>query len=111
MKNNQDTFPPLPQEILDEKFPGGFTLRDEANSIVNFCFRNTSIENLHAGKHSEILENTKYSRITDEEMKALMIEACKKVEFLLELRENEPENYKRFIQARGWMFCAGWDRK
>ena len=75
---NESNLPRLDewQESVNEIFPGGFTLRDEANAIVASAFRNGPLEDLHAGEWSELLENEKLSRITDEEMKALMINAC-----------------------------------
>lgn len=54
-------------------FPDDFTTRDEANALVAYAFRNGPIENLHAGKYSELLENENLSRITDDEMKTLMV--------------------------------------
>jgi len=38
----------LPPEVLEQCFPGGFTLRDEANAIVAWAFRNGPLEDLHA---------------------------------------------------------------
>src|SRR5436190_2023117 len=79
--------------------PGGFTLRDEANAIVAWAFRNGPIEDLHAGKHSPLLEDRSLSRITDEEMKTLMLNACETMEELLRLKESDPEEYARHIRA------------
>ena len=65
-------------------FPDGFTIRDEANSLVAWAFRNDPQEDLHVGKHSELLQDPSLSRTTDEEMKALMITACRQLAKLLE---------------------------
>jgi hypothetical protein len=75
--------PPVPDEIFQRRWPGGFTLRDEANAIVAYAFRNGPNEDLHAGKYSELLEQAELSRITEAEMKELMIIACDKMEELL----------------------------
>ena len=48
-------------------FPGGFTIRDEANALAAWAFRNGPLEDLHAGKHSALLDDPELSRITDEE--------------------------------------------
>lgn len=91
-------------------FPGGFTIRDEANALVACAFRNGPIEDLHAGKYSELLSDPSLSRITDDEMKALMINACRKMEELLQLKESDPEEYYRFIGSYNWRYCRQWER-
>src|ERR1044072_2130071 len=53
------------KDVFPYPFPGGFTLRDEANAIVACAFRNGPLEDLHAGKYSELLEDRTLSRITD----------------------------------------------
>jgi hypothetical protein len=99
---------------LDEPYlgvsPGPFTIRDEANAIVAYAFRNGPIENLHAGKHSELLTDQSLSRITNEEMKTIMISACRKVEELLLLKQNDPHEYKRRIRDYNLDYCKGWER-
>lgn len=104
-----DTFA-IPDAILEEHFPGGFTKRDEANAIVAFAFRNGPLENIHAGKDSELLNDDSLSKITDEEMKALMIDASLKIEKLLILRENDPEKYDFVIKSNAFMYTRKWDR-
>src|SRR5262249_46386211 len=44
--------------------PYGFAIRDEANALVAWAFRNGPIEDLHAGRYSELLEDSTLSRIT-----------------------------------------------
>jgi hypothetical protein len=51
------------------------TVREEANALTCFAFRNGFIEKLHAGKYSELLEKPGLSRITDSEMKKLIVGA------------------------------------
>ena len=87
-----------------------FTLRDEANAITAFAFRNGLLEKLHAGEPSELTASDKYSRITEPEMKALMIEASKKIADLLYFHRKDPEGYKAFIQDYGRKYCAKWER-
>ena len=48
------------------------TLRDEANAITVYAFRNSCLEDLHAGVYSPLLEDDSLCRITDKEMKKLM---------------------------------------
>ena len=91
-------------------FPEGFTLRDEANAIVAKAFRNGPLEDLHAGKWSELLENQELSRITDEEMKTLMVFACEQVAQLLRMKETDPEGYYLEMMSYGWRFCRRWER-
>ncbi len=91
-------------------FPDGFTLRDEANAIVAWAFRNGPLEDLHAGKYSELLEDSSLSRITDAEMKELMINACEQVEKLLQLKETAPEQYFLQIKSYNFRYCRTWNR-
>ena len=85
-------------------------MRDEANAIVAFAFRNGPIENLHAGKHSDLLDDSSLSRITDEEMKTLMLNACQKMEELLRLKESNPDEYYTFVASYNIDYCRRWQR-
>ena len=98
------------RELEARAFPDGFTVREEANAIVAKAFRNGPLEDLHAGKWSELLENQELSRITDEEMKTLMIFACEQVVLLLRMKETDPEGYYLEMMSYGWRFCRGWER-
>ena len=98
------------QELTEKFFPDGFTLRDEANAIVAKAFRNGPLEDLHAGKCSELLEDDTLSRITDDEMKTLMIFASEQVAKLLNLKETAPEEYWREMIVFSNMYCREWER-
>ncbi len=87
-----------------------WTIRDEANAIVAWAFRNGPIEELHAGRISNLLSDPALSRITDEEMKSLMLFACKRMAWLLELKESDPADYRRLIQKYGKQYCRSWER-
>ncbi len=102
--------PEFPKEVEEKSFPGGFTLRDEANAIVAKAFRNGPLEDLHAGKHSELLEDDGYSRITDEEMKKLMLSACEQVEELLRFKQTNPKHYEFEMKSYAAIYCSRWDR-
>jgi hypothetical protein len=102
--------PHIDDELFHKRWPGGFTLRDEANAIVAYAFRNGSIEELHAGQYSELLERKELSRITDVEMKELMINACEKMEELLKLKESDPKKYAQWILSSNFMYCRSWNR-
>ena len=71
------------------------TIREEANALTCCAFRNGYIEHLHAGKHSAFLETPGLSRITDDEMKKIMIGASAKLSELLALKEANPAEYWR----------------
>ncbi|MFH0959237.1 MAG: hypothetical protein V1897_11090 [Pseudomonadota bacterium] len=75
------------EKELESRYPGGFSLRDEANAIAAYAFRHGPVEDLHAGEHSELLENKNLSRITDDEMKEIMIYAAKQIAVLLKKRK------------------------
>jgi hypothetical protein len=102
--------PHIDDELFQKKWPGGFTLRDEANAIVAYAFRNGPIEDLHAGQYSELLERKELSRITDAEMKELMVNACEKMEELLKLKESDPKKYAQVILNFNFMYCRSWNR-
>ena len=91
-------------------FPGGFTLRDEANAIVAIAFRNGPLEDLHAGKPSELLKDSTLSRITDDEMQLIMINACQHVERLLREKQEDPGAYYMKIMGFNRQFCQNWER-
>jgi hypothetical protein len=95
---------------MAQRFPGGFTVRDEANAIVAFAFRNGPLEDLHAGAGSELLKNKALSRITDQEMKELMLFACEHVERLLRLKESDPQEYDLFVKSYNFRYCRTWER-
>lgn len=88
-----------------------FNERDEANAITAYAFRNSFLEDLHAGKHSKILESDEYSRITQEEMKKLMIESSAKIEELILMKKFNPVEYSAFIRTCNYSYCREWDRK
>jgi hypothetical protein len=87
-----------------------FTLGDEANAIVACAVRNGPIENLHAGNYSELLTDQSLSRITNEEMKTIMVNACRKVEELLLLKESDPHEYERRLRDYNFRYCHKWER-
>jgi hypothetical protein len=100
----------IPEETLARSFPGGFTIRDEANALTAFAFRNGPIENLHAGKSSPLTADPSLSRITDDEMKELMINASEMLATVLALRDSDPDKYRRFIQDYALKYCRRWNR-
>jgi hypothetical protein len=50
------------------------------------------------------------SRITDLEMKHLMIKASEKLFQMLLMRERDPARYKKFIQRYALDYCRAWVR-
>jgi hypothetical protein len=85
--------------------PDAFTARDEANALTAYAFRNGFLEDLHAGKSSPILDQPGYSRITDDEMKRLMIEASEKLARMLALKQKNPAEYDQFIRKYQKTYC------
>ncbi len=84
------------------------TQREEANAITCNAFRNGFLEDLHAGKHSPVLEDSNISRITDEEMKKLMIESSARVEALLQRKEESPDEYWQLIKSYTTTYTRNW---
>ena len=90
--------------------PGArFTYRDQANVMTLLAFRNSPLEDLHAGIHSPLLEDPSLSRITDDEMKTLMIAASRKLAELLNLRDADPEAFALLL-ATSWQQVKNWER-
>ena len=89
----------LSESIQQESGPQEFTLRDEANAICAYAFRNGPIEDIHAD-----------GRISDDEMKRLMINACESMGKLLTMKHATPEEYDAFIRDYGRKFCGRWQR-
>ena len=87
-----------------------FTLRDEANALTAHAFRNGFLEDLHAGKHSPILDQPGYSRITDDEVKRLMIQASERLAHMLALKQQDPAEYDRSIRKYHKNYCRTWKR-
>lgn len=102
--------PAFPKGLEEQLWPGGFTVYDEANAIVAYAFRNGLLEDLHAGAPSELLTTPGLSRITDDEMRVLMLEAAQKVASLLQLREADREAYLAALKGVNAAFCRGWYR-
>ena len=88
-----------------------WTAREEANALTCCAFRNGFIEELHAGKHSELLEKPELSRITDTEMKKLMIGASSKLAELLELKEKKPDEYWKLVKFFNEKYCGRWEKE
>lgn len=87
-----------------------FTIRDEANALTAFAFRNGFIEELHAGKWSPLLEHPEFSRITNDEIRRLMIEASERLAQQLLLKQNDPVKYDAEIRRYHEMYCWRWKR-
>jgi len=89
--------PDFPEEMMERAFPGGFTIRDEANALVAYAVRNGPIEDMH-------------ERITQEEMKTLMLYACEHLDVMLTVKERNPDTYGRWVRAYAMAHCSEWER-
>jgi sulfatase maturation enzyme AslB (radical SAM superfamily) len=84
-------------------------LAKEANAIAALAFRNGPIEDVHAGKVCPVCNgSSEYSRITEDEMKAMMKSAVTAVYKLLWNRDHDSEAYRRSIEY-GVRFTSLWD--
>ncbi len=90
------------------------TYRDEANAIVCQTLRNGFLEDLHAGHWSPILTDPSYSRITDAEIKKLMIETSAGVARWLwsrdALLDESPEIYFAKVANVQRVYTSRWER-
>ena len=98
------------RDMLPNVMKHTWTPREEANALTCCAFRNGYLEELHAGKHSELLEKPGLSRITDAEMKKLMIGASAKLAELLEMKEAEPDKYWKLITHFNEAYCRAWEK-
>lgn len=87
-----------------------WSVREESNALTCCAFRNGYLEELHAGKHSELLENPGLSRITDAEMKKLMIGASAKLAELLQMKETNPKKYWELVKYFNEAYCRHWEK-
>lgn len=88
-----------------------FTIRDEANALTAYAFRNGFIEELHAGKRSPLLDQPEFSRITDNEMRRLMVEASQKIAEMLALMRTDRKKYISWLAHYHPMYCRKWKRE
>ena len=80
-----------------------------AKAIVALAFRNGPIESVHAGKHCPTCSaGPEYSRVTDDEIRAIMKSAVDRVYALLRLKNRDPDGYARQI-AFGARYVTKWD--
>jgi hypothetical protein len=86
------------------------SIREEANALTCCAFRNGYLEELHTGKYSELLEMPELSRITDAEMKKLMIQSSAVLAELLTMKETSPGEYWRKITKFSENFCWRWEK-
>jgi hypothetical protein len=99
------------QSVLAQGLPK-LTVRDEANALVANCLRNNAFfEELHAGTWSPLLEDRSLSRISDAEMKKLMIEVTARLAYMLALKSEKPEEYLRQIAFNLRDYAGNWERK
>jgi hypothetical protein len=86
------------------------TTREEANALTCCAFRNGYIEELHAGKDSDLLKTPGLSRITNDEMKKIMIGASSKLAQLLAMKETDPNEYWRQLKYFNEKCCYNWEK-
>lgn len=77
------------------------TIRDEANVLTSVAFRNCGLlEDLHAGTHHPAFDDETVSRISDKEMRAIMIMSSQRLAFLLLLKDEMPTLYAAWIRLQ-----------
>ena len=87
------------------------TVRDEANALVAGAIRNQALfEDLHAGRWDPVLDDPTVSRISDAEMKQLMIRFSAALAWLLDLRDHDRADYARQI-AFFSRYASNWERE
>jgi hypothetical protein len=103
-------------QVLSLPRAKGITYRDEANVIVLRVLRDGFIEDLHSGYSSPLLLDPDCSRITQGEMKRLMIETSARLATWLRKRDralregSDPRGYLTELVVTQSMFTGRWDR-
>lgn len=95
---------------IDARYPGGFTARDEANALVALTLRNGPPEALHAADARALPPDNGAGRVSQEEMKSIMIAAAENMERLLRMREERPIRYFDLIFTTNYQRCEAWGR-
>ncbi len=84
-------------------------LADEAKAIVVLAFRNGPIEDVHAGFPCPACSGeSRYSRISDSEMKRIMKAAVNRVYTLLRFKTENPDDFQRLMRF-GLLCSESWD--
>jgi hypothetical protein len=106
-KNNRDS-----QAAQLGPVPGypELTARDLANALIAGSVRNGFLETLHAGSVSPLLDDPALSRITDAEMKKLMVESSAELALRLSQFFSAPEAFADWLQFIR-RYTNGWERK
>lgn len=84
--------------------------RQEANALTAIAFRNGYLEDLHAGVPTPLLDDPDNLRITNTEMKRLMVESSRKLYEMLCKREDDPERYAAEIAYVHRRLTHRWDQ-
>ena len=103
-------FRPSRTRLLRVRFRVASPFAMRRTGLLRLPFRNGPIENLHAGKSSPLTADPSLSRITDDEMKELMVNASEVLAAVLALRDSDPDKYRRFIQDYALKYCRRWNR-
>jgi hypothetical protein len=86
------------------------TIREEVNALTCWAVRHGYLEELHAGKYSELLETPGLSRLNDAEMKKLIIGIATSVAEILTIKETNPVGYWNQIKYLLKNYCQHWEK-
>ena len=85
-------------------------LEREAKAIVLLAFRNGPIEDAHAGKVCPACDGRpEYSRMSDDEMRAIMRTAVDRVFTLLAMKQDRSEEFRAYVRSAS-LQTTRWDR-
>lgn len=84
-------------------------IKQLSKGLVAYAFRNTHLENIHAGKKClECSRDQEYSHISDEEMKKLMKQCVNKMYTALKLYFENPEDFQKLL-GFSLNYTSNWD--
>ena len=82
------------------------SVREEANAITAYAFRNGNLETLHSGGKCPFVQGG--CPISNSEIRVLMIQASERMAQLVQLKRDDPDRYWSFIAEYGNAYCRSW---
>lgn len=101
----------LPFEQGADAYPGGFTLRDEANAMIALAMPGGIGEARRGGLDRRTPHDEARGRLTDPDRDRIILHACRMLANLLRLRDASPDLYQQYIREAGTLYCQGWERE
>ena len=81
-----------------------------AKGLAAFAFRNSHLEYLHSGKRCPTCAgDPTFSRISDDEMRSLMIDVVNRTYWALKVKKENPSLFQAFIVYEATTYAQDWN--